>query len=209
MYTDGILFDLDGTLWDSTELVADAWNEVIRKNTLLDLNLDGTRLKQLFGQLLPDIAAQIFPNCPKARQLELIDLCCQREHEVLSETCAPLYESLEQTLDELSNRFPLFIVSNCQAGYIETFLKTSHLEKYFKDHLCPGDTGEAKAHNIGEIIRRYNLSAPVYVGDTMGDYLAAKENQIPFVFASYGFGTVAAPDCTIEKPIDLVTIFSK
>ena len=137
MYTDGILFDLDGTLWDSTELVADAWNEVIRKNTLLDLNLDGTRLKQLLGQLLPDIAAQIFPNCPKARQLELIDLCCQREHEVLSETCAPLYESLEQTLDELSNRFPLFIVSNCQAGYIETFLKTSHLEKYFKDHLCP------------------------------------------------------------------------
>ncbi len=209
MHTDGILFDLDGTLWDSTELVAEAWNEVIRKNTLLDLNLDGTRLKQLFGQLLPDIAAQIFPNCPKARQLELIDLCCKREHEVLSETCAPLYENLEQTLDALSRSFPLFIVSNCQAGYIETFLKTSRLEKYFKGHLCPGDTGEAKAHNIGEIIRRYALSAPVYVGDTMGDYLAAKENKIPFVFASYGFGTVSAPDCTIAKPMDLLSLFDR
>lgn len=209
MYTDGILFDLDGTLWDSTDLVAEAWNEVIRSNTLLDLHLDGTRLKQLFGQLLPDIAAQLFPNCPKARQLELIDLCCKREHEVLAGTCAPLYEDLELMLKKLSRDCRLFIVSNCQAGYIETFLKASHLGSYFEGHLCPGDTGEPKAHNIGEIIRRYDLQSPIYVGDTMGDYLAAKENHIPFVFASYGFGSVDAPDYTIQKPMDLIALFSE
>lgn len=207
MYTDSILFDLDGTLWDSTELVAQAWNEVIRSHTLLDLKLDGARLKQLFGRLLPEIAAVIFPNCPKERQLELIDLCCQREHEVLERTCAPLYEDLEETLKLLSGRFRLFIVSNCQAGYIEVFLRSSGLSQYFEGHLCPGDTGLPKAENIREIIRRFHLSAPVYVGDTEGDWRAAKENQLPFVFASYGFGSVPAPDYTIKKPLDLAELF--
>lgn len=29
MKTDGIILDIDGTLWDSTPIVAKAWNEVI------------------------------------------------------------------------------------------------------------------------------------------------------------------------------------
>ena len=34
---DSIIFDVDGTLWDTTHVVADAWNEVIRSETSLDL----------------------------------------------------------------------------------------------------------------------------------------------------------------------------
>ena len=35
-----ILFDLDGTLWDSSQAVVDAWNEVIA--TLPDFHKQGT-----------------------------------------------------------------------------------------------------------------------------------------------------------------------
>ena len=204
---DSIIFDVDGTLWDSTAICADAWNTIIKQETDLDLHITEKTLKGLFGRLLPDIAKAIFPDYSTERQLYLIDQCCQEEHRALLAHCAPLYPELEETLRELSKKYRLFIVSNCQAGYIEVFLETSGLGSYFEGHLCPGDTGNAKADNICKIIQEYHLKSPVYVGDTLGDFNATKTAGIPFVFASYGFGQVPSPDYTIHCPGDLLNIF--
>ena len=214
---DSIIFDVDGTLWDSTPIVAKAWNEVIaqRKDVpvrltakqLTGLTINASTLKGLFGRLLPDIASVLFADYPKEEQLRLIDRCCQEEHKALLAQCAPLYPDLEKTLQQLKENYRLFIVSNCQAGYIEVFLETSGLGSYFEGHLCPGDTGNAKADNICKIIQEYHLKAPVYVGDTLGDFNATKTAGIPFVFASYGFGQVPSPDYTIYCPGDLLNIF--
>ena len=45
------------------------------------------------------------------------------------------------------------VVSNCQAGYIELVFEKTGLGKYFTGHLCPGDSGEAKAANIRSIAK--------------------------------------------------------
>ena len=169
---DSIIFDVDGTLWDSTEICAKAWTDAIHRETDLSLTIDAPTLKGLFGRLLPDIASVLFADYPKEEQLRLIDRCCQEEHKALLAQCAPLYPALEDTLRQLKEKYRLFIVSNCQAGYIEVFLETSGLGSYFEGHLCPGDTGNAKADNIRQIIRDYNLKTPVYVGDTLGDFNA-------------------------------------
>lgn len=207
--TDSIILDVDGTLWDSTEIVARAWNEVLKKKTTLNLTITPDLLKSVFGRTLPDIARIIFPGEEPDRQLELIDMCCAHEHELLKKFGAPLYPAWPQVLQILSARYPLFLVSNCEAGYIEAFLEFTSLGCYIKDHLCPGDTGNAKADNIREIIRRYELKSPVYVGDTAGDFQAVKEagSHIPFVFASYGFGQVDHPDFIIHSPLDLTYLF--
>lgn len=204
---DSIIFDLDGTLWDSTDIVAESWNQVL--NDIFDnwSALTSTDLKSLFGRTLPDIAAMIFPDVPKERQLELIELCCHKEHEALLEYNPPLFADVPDTLAMLAQKHPLFIVSNCEAGYIELFLSITGLGEYFRDHLCPGDTGNAKASNIKEIIQRNSLKSPVYVGDTLGDYNAAREVDIPFVFASYGFGSVENPEYRISSPADLLLLF--
>lgn len=203
---DSIIFDLDGTLWDSTEVVAQSWTKAIREQTDLDMVITSQRLHQLFGQLLPDIARQIFTEETPKRQLELIDMCCQEEHRALLATPPHTYEGVDDTLKALSRKLPLFIVSNCEAGYIEVFLKATGLEEYFRGHLCPGDTGNAKADNIKQIIRENNLKSPVYVGDTAGDYRATKEAGIPFIFASYGFGEVETPDYIIGEFGDLLAL---
>ena len=157
---------------------------------------------------MPDIAAILFPEEPKENQLRLIDLCCQREEEALRKKSGALYPQLESVLTQLAARLPLFLVSNCQAGYIETFLDCTGFAPYITDHLCPGDTGEGKAENIREIIRRHHLKSPVYVGDTDGDYQAVKSagDSIPFIFASYGFGFVENPDYVITCPADLLSL---
>lgn len=204
---DSMIFDVDGTLWDSTEIVAKAWTKVLAEQTDLHMVITSARLHQLFGQTLPDIARQLFPEETTERQLELIDLCCEEEHRALLQTPAPTYPELEDTLKVLSKTYPLYIVSNCEAGYIETFLEATGLTSYFQGHLCPGDTGNAKAANIRQIVQDYNLKEPVYVGDTTGDYCACQEAGVPFVFASYGFGQVDTPDYVIEQLNDLILLF--
>ena len=203
---DSIIFDVDGTLWDSTEIVAEAWNDYLTNTEHMDTDVSSRRLMGLFGQLLPDIAKALFPKLPESEQLRIIDGCCQAEHEALLRKCASLYPQLEETLKILSARFPLFIVSNCQAGYIEVFLQATGFGHYFKGHLCPGDTGMAKAKNIMKIRDDFDLKAPVYVGDTLGDFNACRKADIPFIFAEYGFGEVEAPDYRISSPADLVEL---
>lgn len=189
---DSIIFDVDGTLWDSTGIVAEAWTHYL-KEIGISMDISSQRLMGLFGQLLPDIAQQLFPDKNKEEQLRLIDGCCQAEHKALLKQCAPLYPGLEDTLQKLSQKYPLFIVSNCQAGYIEVFLEATGFSKYFKGHLCPGDTGKDKAGNIAQIVQDYGLSSPIYVGDTLGDYHACQKAGVTFVYAAYGFGDV--PGC--------------
>ena len=204
---DSIIFDVDGTLWDSTEIVARSWSDYLQTAEHMDRTLTAKLLSSMFGQPLPDIARQLFPDVPEEEQLRLIDGCCQAEHRALLKECAPLYEDLEKALALLSAKYSLYIVSNCQSGYIEVFLEATGFGKYFKGHLCNGDNNLDKGSNIALIAQNYSMESPVYVGDTMGDFLSCRKAGVPFVFASYGFGKVPEPDKIITKPMDLVDLF--
>lgn len=202
---DSIIFDLDGTLWDSTHVVADAWNEVLQEKC--NKALTSADLKKLFGKTLDHIASIVFSDFPQEQQMELIEQCCAREHLFLQENPPAPYAGVEETLAALSSRYPLFIVSNCQAGYIELFLSITNLGRYITGHLCPGDTNKAKAYNIAQVVKQHSLQSPVYVGDTKGDQQASLEASVPFIFASYGFDDVKDSDYTIQKPEDLLELF--
>ena len=204
---DSIIFDVDGTLWDSTDDVAKAWTDYLRQKEQIDLTITAGQLKTLFGKPLAEIAALVFPEYPENEQLRLIDGCCEAEHALLHITGAPLYEDLEKALQILSAQYPLYIVSNSQCGYIELFLEKTGFAKYFQGHLCNGDTGLDKGSNIRQIADQNGLKDPVYVGDTMGDFEACRKAGVPFVLAEYGFGEVSEPDMRISKPMDLITLF--
>lgn len=118
-----------------------------------------------------------------------------------------IYHNAEDVLNVLSKKYKLYIVSNCQDGYIESFYEFHNVEKYFLDYENPGRTGLSKGENINLVIERNNLSNPIYVGDTEGDLNASRYAGIPFVYAKYGFGKVSEYDEVIERFDDLVTLF--
>lgn len=204
MNIDSIIFDLDGTLWDSTEAVLKAWNRVCEDNKEVTSPITKEMLQGVMGLQIYEIGNKLFPYLGEAKQAEILDLCCEEEREVLQIEGGILYKDLESILQKLSKSYPLFIVSNCQCGYIETFLEYHELGKYFKDVECAGNTGLVKGENIKSIIKRNNLRNPVYVGDTEGDRAAAKLANIPFVYASYGFGKVDTYDYVLEEISDIV-----
>lgn len=201
---DSIIFDVDGTLWDSTFVIAKAWDKISKREYDPNFNITADLLKSHFGKLLHEIGQAIFTKASESEVHRLTNLCCQEQHLALLASPPDVYEGMRDTLSKLSEKYPLYIVSNCQAGYIEDFLQATGLQSLFKDHLCPGDTGLGKAENIKQIVSRNHLENPIYVGDTMGDYLATKEAGLPFIFASYGFGNVPTPDYTINCPLELL-----
>lgn len=203
---DGIIFDVDGTLWDSTDSVAESWNQAIRENTDLHVTVDGTILKSLFGKTMDEIYNALFPQLPQSEKERIGGLCYEYENRLLETNPGRLYDGVAETFKTLSERTGLYIVSNCQCGYIEIFLKTSGLESCVKDHLCFGETQVSKGQTIRMLMERNHLKDVVYVGDTQGDANACKEAGVPFIFAEYGFGDVPDAKRRIAKISELLTL---
>ena len=194
MKYDSLIFDLDGTLWNSSKGILEAWRRVLQGHQEIEKEITADMLAACFGQTVDRIAAVYFPELPLEQSLALMEECGRVENQVLSEIGGELYPGVIQTLEILSRQIPLFIVSNCQAGYIESFLTGNHTAVYFKDHECIGVTGLSKGENIRLIIERNGLKNPAYIGDTQSDADAAAAAGIPFIYASYGFGSVKCYD---------------
>lgn len=197
---DGIILDVDGTLWNSTGIVAKAWTRAVRENGCADMTVTPEMLQRLFGRTMDVIADNLLPQLAAEQRYRIMKVCCVYEHQALvDDECRICYPGVPQTIRELSQTVPMFIVSNCQSGYIELFLEKTGLGPYITDFECFGNTGEDKEHNIRLLARRNHLHNPVYVGDTQGDCDSAQAAGLPFVFASYGFGTADHFDMEIAS----------
>lgn len=188
---EAIIFDVDGTLWDSVDVVLKAWQTAVNEFPDTNVTLTNERLKGLFGKTMTDIFDDLFPDLSAEKRHELEGVMSIYEKELLSvkDSC-PLYPNVYETIKKLSTKYKLYIVSNCQTGYIDALFKSSGLGEFIIDHTCFGDTGNPKGDNIKAIIEKHNLKSVVYVGDTPTDYTACQVANIPMIFASYGFGNV-------------------
>lgn len=203
---DSIIFDLDGTLWDSTEEVCRAWNTVFAKYGYTDKKITTSDLKNLMGLPVSDISRKLFPEESEDTRSRLIQDCCDLEDEYLLQHGGNLYPRLEETLNKLKGKYKLYIVSNCQDGYIQCFLQAHHLADLFDDIECWGATGLNKGQNIRLLMERNHLARPVYVGDTETDSQSAGFAGIPFVYARYGFGSPKDYDAAIDSFSQLLTL---
>ncbi|MFI5161303.1 MAG: HAD family hydrolase [Sphingobacteriales bacterium] len=187
---DSIIFDLDGTLWDSTGNVALAWEKARQQVDYVVEPITRERVRSITGMAYDVIFEVLLPDMDVSQRNYFKAVCAQSEIETLHEVGGDLYPDLEETIKYLAGKYKLYIVSNCQSGYIETFLSHCPVAGYFLGHQCYGTKGQPKAENIKDIVREHDLKAPVYVGDTNGDRDSATKAGVPFIFASYGFGKV-------------------
>ncbi len=204
---DGLLFDLDGTLWNATIQIRDSWNIAIKNYSGMEKrNLTLKELESVMGLPMDEIAGTLFSEYDKKMQLEILEKCCEIENDYLTLNGGILYPDLEQTLAKLKHNHKLCIVSNGQTGYIQSFLTAHKLEKYFDDIQNWGDNKVPKSENIKLVIKRNNLKNPAYIGDTKGDANAARLAGIDFIYAKYGFGDVKEYKYSIETFKELLII---
>ena len=190
MKPESLIFDIDGTLWDSRAIIAEGYNEVLIQAGYPELCVDAEDLKKLFGKTMTEIADIMLTTVPVEKRYEIMDRCMEvGDGKLLDNPCDIGYPGVLETLEELSHRYRLFIVSNSQCGYPETTMDKLHIGHLMEGHMCFGDTGTSKGKTIRTLMEKHNIENCAYIGDTQGDYEATVEADVPFIWATYGFGT--------------------
>ena len=205
-----IMFDLDGTLWDSAQAVAESWNEVFRKEDPALPLLTAEDIHRVMGLTMKEISEALQLRMKQEIRKQVFDDCCLHEVKYLYSHPGQLYPRLREILEELRGMgYELAIVSNCQRGYVEAFLHSSGMGDLFLDYEEWERTGLTKGENIRLVMERNGYRKAVYVGDTRKDQEAAQAAGIPFVHASYGFGEADGPDGVIASLTDLPVLIRR
>lgn len=203
---ESLIFDVDGTLWDAVALVAEGWNDGLQSMGFAP-HCTEQSIRPLFGKTMTEIAQVVVPGVPQKQAMEVMDRCMDGEMSRLRrDPCHIFYPGVKETLTELHKTHRLFIVSNCQQGYIELLMEKGGLGGLISDFDCFGNTGLPKGQTLRLLCERCNVRDAVYVGDTQGDMEASEQAGLPFVWAAYGFGKPARWDKRIDHFTDLLRL---
>ena len=207
MNYESLIFDIDGTLWDSRQLVAEGYNIQLEKEGLQHLFVTAEDLRPLFGKVMTAIADVILESIAPPERYALMDRCMKTENDYLfANECKIGYPRVKETLAELSKKYRLFIVSNSQCGYPELCIEKLGLTPYIEGHMCFGDTGTSKGKTIRTLMEKHNIGSCIYIGDTQGDLEACQEAGVPFIFCAYGLGNSESWDAKIDSIDELLTM---
>lgn len=206
MELDALIFDMDGTLWDATQSYADVWNEGMRRYGLKGhlkasdiTGFIGMTIGQIFDTGLLCGAGSLAVS--REQFLHTLD---EIEDEIMPTRGGIPYPGVLEGLKALSTRYKLFLVSNCSPDGLHNFMRFTGTTSLFTDSVSHGQRPVPKSQNIQLMITRHQLRSAAYVGDTQHDADEAHRAGLPFIFASYGFGTCTDAEITIGSFDELV-----
>lgn len=192
MSFDALVFDLDGTLWDTCAACSVAWNNVIKRNDMKFREITPADVRKVTGKSHEACIRETFVGLSESSLQILVAETTTEDNIMVERLGGEIYSGVGLGLEKLAERYQLCIVSNCQSGYIETFLKFSGFGGLFIDFECWGNTKKSKAENLQSVITRNSLKNPVMVGDMESDLIAAQKCGTPFFYMTYGFGEVSS-----------------
>lgn len=208
MNVESLIFDIDGTLWDSRALIAQGYNQQLAKEGREDLFITAETFRTLFGKVMTEIADIIFQSIPTPQRYALMQRCMDSGDALLQEDpCHIGFPGVKETLEALAKDHRIFIVSNSQSGYPELCMEKMGLTDLISGTLCFGDTGTEKGQTILTLMKKHNITSCAYIGDTQGDYEATQVAGIPFVWAAYGFGSPEGYAAKADAFPQLLSIF--
>ena len=204
---EAVLFDIDGTLLDTTELLFQSF-----EHTLLQHNVDA-KTREEIGKLIGRYIGEIYENlAPGLPTEQLIDthFNFQMQHLHL----AKLFPNTVAVLETLKK-------NNVKIGALTNRIKTSRpsltlagLDKYMDIIITAEELTHPKPHpeGIEKAIRNLHVERNdvVMVGDTKSDILFGKNAGVATIAATYGFHgknlEKENPDYLIDDIADILPI---
>jgi len=204
-----LTFDLDGTLFDTRQDIANAVNYAREEFNLSPLSL--SQITKMVGHGITVLAQRAFQgsNVDPAAACERI-LEYYKQHPA---DHAKLYPGIGETLPKLN--FIRTIVSNKRKALVDALLEKEGLAEYF-DFVAGGDTFSNKKPDpeaIHFLLQRYQASRSeiLVVGDHTPDILMARRAGVRSVFCRYGFFGVdeSGADYEIDSFPEILTILTE
>lgn len=201
-----VIFDVDGTMIDTEDVVFKSYQNVFSEE---------------FGRQFTDDEISVAYGIPTLQAMERlgvkdIDKASKRYFEYLFKAYSEgvrLFDGIVPVLEELRKRnIVCGIVTSRNRTEVANDVTLSAVMKYFDYVICAEDTEKHKpnAEPVNMLLDRagVNASDVIYLGDTVYDYMCAKNAGVKFALASWG----ARPDenikedYTLEKPEDLLLL---
>lgn len=200
---DGLIFDLDGTLWDASQTYADSWNEAL-KQFKIEKTVTPKQVADLAGLASKTVVETLLPELDPEHRENFYNVMTGIRRKLIPKQGGILYPGVKDGLQRLAKRFPLFILSNCARGIIPLFIDWAEIEFIIADQISNGDNGFTKSQNIKLLTDKHFLRNPIYIGDTKGDSEQTHAAKIPFIWVSYGFGATENYELTFDSFTGLV-----
>lgn len=184
------VFDLDGTLLNTLEDLANSVNFALQKNGMQAYSIDkyryfvGNGMKKLMER-----ATGISSSDPAFHRI-FADFTCHYTAHSMDTTY--VYEEISSVLGELKKRkISLAVLSNKSGEFIDRLLKTYFAEISFEKTLGKTNRFPLKPHpaSLLYIIDSLNCSKKdtVYIGDSNTDVLTARQAGVFCIGAEWGF----------------------
>ena len=177
----GILFDLDGTLLDTIQDLADATNFVLKTMGYPQRTLDEVR--RFVGNGARRLMEQAVPA---GGDVEEALRCFQIHYSANCQGKTKPYDGIPQALAILKEKYPIAIVSN----------KPDTAVKPLCDHYFPGIYARGESADcprkpapdmVFKAMEAIGADRCIYVGDSEVDVLTAKNAGVPCLSVLWGF----------------------
>jgi phosphoglycolate phosphatase len=183
---DLIVFDWDGTLVDSTQLIVDSI--VAASNDVGLTPPEPSSARGIIGLGLPEALRTLFGELTDAQRQELI--ARYRYHYFAGDHAVPLFEGVSQAIANLSEQGHMLAVATGKGRHgLNLSLERSGLREYFLATRCV-DECSSKPHPqmLLEIMDELGVEAhrTVMIGDTAYDLQMARSAKVDSVAVSYG-----------------------
>lgn len=201
---DGLIFDLDGTLWDASEATAEGWNRVVKASGLNGIKVTSDMIRGVAGLPYASCVEKVFDGFAEGKDPTFVAELNNEESKSVFECGGKMFSGVEEGLKKLSEEYRLYLISNCQEWYLKCFWHHSGLKGLFSDWDCHGMSEVPKSEMIRRMVRKHDMKAPVYIGDTPGDSRASSEAEVPFAYAAWGYGDVNDYDFLFQTFNDIL-----
>lgn len=191
-----IIFDVDGTLFDTRDGIIRAFNDVLcafnkpKIDVCDEYKYIGPSVRNVFKSIVglddgdSERATQMYRKIYVEEYIE---------HSVL-------YEGARQTIEELQGRdYILCIATMKTKRQIDKLFECFDMNSYFDEIQTAREDGTlSKAEMLNLIREKYGKQVYYMVGDTLGDFAASKQAEMNFIAVKYGYGKFQDNVCGIE-----------
>jgi phosphoglycolate phosphatase len=205
-----VVFDLDGTLIDSTPGISGALAKAFQS---ANRSMPAVDLRRVIGPPIGVIARRVEPSLTDT-EVAIIERSYRTLYDSEGWRNTLAYPAVADTLDTLCRHgLRLFIVTNkplvptsnilAQLGLNAIFLET-----LTRDSRVPHFS--SKTEMLADLLSRHRLqpSTTLMIGDTSEDQEAAHANRIDFLHATYGFGSVTRPALCIHHFSEIAALLN-
>lgn len=206
LHADSLIFDMDGTLWDNVNTYVISWNKGLEQRGY-HKKVTRDNILGLMGKEARVMLQSILPGATADEQDLLFDAVITEYQKLLGEMNPVIYEGVLTGLRRLSEKYTLFLLSNCEEGGLLNFMRHTKTTPLFLDYMEHGMNLKPKHHNLQLLIEKHGLKAPLYIGDTDSDSKQSELAGVPFVFVSYGFGETDSYSLKFDSFTALTTYF--